>query len=191
MHKTGRLIVISGPSGVGKSTITRLVLQRTGAQYSVSMTTRPQRDGEVDGQNYHFVDRAAFEKMVADGAVLEWAEVFGELYGTPGEPVRQTISAGRAMVLEIDVQGGLQVHRQMPDAVFILVLPPDEAELTRRLAGRGSESPESLKRRLAKANEEIAAAEDSGVYNYRVVNDDLETAVRQIVEIITQECCRQ
>jgi len=125
--------------------------------------------------------------MIDNDEMLEWAEVFGQLYGTPEAPVKQAVDQGRTVILEIDVQGGLQVHRKMPAATFILVLPPGEAELARRLAGRGSEDSAAAAKRLAKAKEEIEAAERSGAYKYRVVNDDLEQAVGRVVDIINEE----
>jgi len=183
----GKLVVISGPSGVGKSSIVREVLARTGAVFSVSATTRRPRPGETDGREYHFVDRPTFEAMIARGELLEWAEVFGDYYGTPAGPVREAIDAGRTVILEIDIQGGLQVHEKHPQAVFVLILPPSEAELRRRLAGRGTEPNGSLQQRLAKAAEEIRTARDSGVYTHLVVNDDLERAIQEVVEIVTRE----
>ena len=183
----GRLVVISGPSGVGKSTIVREALARTGAAYSVSVTTRRPRPGEVDGRDYRFASREAFEKMIADGALLEWAEVHGALYGTPRRPVEEALAAGRTVILEIDVQGGLQVRRKMPDATGVLIEPPSDAELMRRLAGRGTEGPEAVRRRFDKAKEEIRLARQSGAYEYNVVNDDLERATRQVVDILVQE----
>ena len=180
-------MVITGPSGVGKSTIRQEVIRRTGATYSVSATTRPPRAGEADGRDYFFVDRRTFQRMIDNDELLEWAQVFGELYGTPAAPVKQAVDQGRTVILEIDVQGGLQVHRKMPDATFILVLPPGEAELARRLAGRGSEDSAAAAGRLAMARKEIETAERSGAYKYRVVNDDLEQAIRRVVDIINEE----
>ena len=185
--KPGKLVVITGPSGVGKSTIRQEVIRRTGATYSVSATTRLPRAGEADGRDYYFVDRHAFQRMIDDDELLEWAEVFGQRYGTPAAPVKQAVGQGRTVILEIDVQGGLQVHRKMPAATFILVLPPGEAELARRLAGRGSEDAAAAAKRLAVARKEIETAERSGAYKYRVVNDDLEQAVRRVVDIINEE----
>ena len=185
--KRGKLVVISGPAGVGKSTIVRQALAATGAQYSVSVTTRPMRLGEVDGRDYRFVGRAAFEEMIREGRLLEWAEVFGNLYGTPSEPVQQAIAQGRTIILEIDVQGALQVAKAMPSAEFVLILPPDQRELEARLKGRGSEDEESLRRRLGKARQEIDTARASGVYHYIVVNDDLKQAVTEVVRIVQGE----
>jgi len=185
--KQGRLIVISGPSGVGKSTIVREARSRTEAAFSVSATTRPPRPGEVDGTDYLFVDRPAFEKMIAAGELLEWAEVFGQLYGTPAEPVRRALDDGRTVLLDIDVQGGIQVHRAMPSATFVLIVPPGDEELARRLRGRGTEDPQAAAARLAQAKREMDAAEASGAYEYKVVNDELGAAIDEVVAILTQE----
>jgi guanylate kinase len=180
----GRLVVVSGPSGVGKSTIRREAIRQTGARFSVSLTTRPPRRGEVDGRDYRFVDRETFDDMVRRDELLEWAEVFGQRYGTPAEPVRQAVRRGETILVEIDVQGALQVHARMPEATFVLILPPAPEILKQRLLDRGSESEESVARRTAAADREIEAARSSGVYSHYVVNDDLQTAVRQVVDII-------
>lgn len=187
MSNAGKVVVVTGPSGVGKSTILREALRRTDAAYSVSATTRDPRPGEVDGRDYRFVSRQTFERMIADGELLEWAEVFGHYYGTPAKPVRQATDDGKTMILEIDVQGGIQVHEKIPQAAFVLVLPPDEAELKRRLAARGTESDEVLQGRFTKAKEEILAAQRSGIYTHTVVNDDLARAIDAVVGIVTQE----
>lgn len=182
--RKGKLVVISGPSGVGKSTIASQVLQRTGAVFSVSATTRQPRNGEVDGRDYYFVDRPIFERMIAQGEFLEHAEVFGNLYGTPSAPVLQAMSRGLTVMLDIDVQGGLQVAQAMPEATFVLIVPPSFEELRDRLSGRGSEDAAELEQRLAKAEQEIDKARKSGVYSNVVVNDLVERAVDEIVGLI-------
>lgn len=182
--------MISGPSGVGKSTIVRQVLRRTGVAFSVSATTRAPRPDEVDGRDYRFVDRATFDRMVRDGELLEWAEVFGHCYGTPAGPVRQAIEDGRTILLDIDVQGALQVHRQMPDATFVLIAPPGEGAMIRlseRLTIRGSEDKAQVERRLAAARNELEKARRSGIYSHCVVNDNLETAIEAVTAIIQEE----
>jgi len=184
-------VVVTGPSGVGKSTIVSRVRAETGAAFSVSATTRVPRPGEVDGREYRFCDRTTFEKMIAADELLEWAEVFGDYYGTPAAAVTAALDEGRTIVLEIDVQGGLQVHAKAPSATFVLIVPPDDAELKRRLAGRGTENAEAVERRFAKAKEEIQTALESGVYTNTVVNDDLDAAVAQVVEIVKLESIQE
>jgi guanylate kinase len=179
-----RLVVVSGPSGVGKSTIDREAVRRSGAEFSVSATTRPPRPDEVDGREYRFVDRETFEQMIRRGELLEWADVFGEYYGTPAEPVRRAMDEGRTILLEIDVQGGLQVHEKMPEATFVLIVPPDEEALEMRLRRRGTEDEPQFQRRLGKAKQELEVARKSGAYQHIVVNDDLERAIREVVDII-------
>jgi guanylate kinase len=190
-ESSGKLVVISGPSGVGKSSILKQALERTGAVFSVSATTRQPRVGEVPGRDYHFVSRPEFEEMIRQGQLLEWAEVFGNYYGTPLPAVRDAIAARKTIVMDIDVQGGLQVHKKMPDAQFVLILPPSIDVLRQRLSSRGTETPESLNCRLAKAQEEISVAMNSGVYNHSVINDDLGKAICQVVAIINQESIAQ
>ena len=186
-NRPGRLIVISGPSGVGKSTVTRQVLERTGAMFSISATTRQPRAGEQNGREYHFVDVPTFQRMIAENALLEWAEVFGHYYGTPAQPVKDALAQGQCVVLEIDVQGGIQVAKRCPDAAMILITPPDAATLAQRLAGRATDAPEVIARRLAKAQAEMNLARESGVYKYEVVNRDLPEAVAEVLNIIAQE----
>lgn len=176
---------------MGKSTVRREVLRRTGAAYSVSATTRRPRPGEHDGVDYRFVDRGTFQEMIDRGELLEFAEVYGQLYGTPAGPVTQALRQGRTILLDIDVQGALQVAGKMPNATFILMVPPDLEALAERLGARGTEDPHAASRRLAKAREEMDAARQSGVYNHVVVNDDLESAVRQVAAIVNEERCRK
>ncbi len=190
MSDSGRLIVVSGPSGVGKSTILKRVLVETGAVFSVSATTRTRRDGEKDGEHYLFLDEPTFREMIANDELLEWAEVFDHLYGTPSGPVKQAISEGKTVLLDVDVQGGRQVHEHMSTATFVLIVPPDGEVLAARLKGRGSETEDELTQRLSKAQAEIDSAKLSGVYNHMIVNDDLDRAVNELVEIVasnTQE----
>lgn len=187
LENKGQLVIITGPAGVGKSTIVREVLRRTGAILSVSVTTRQRRPGEVDGRDYRFVDRPTFDTLAKAGQLLEWAEVFGQCYGTPAQAVNQALQAGKTVIMEIDVQGGLQVAKLMPQAKYVLIVPPSYEELRRRLAGRGTETPQDLENRFAKARQEIETAAASGVYKYRVINDDLERTIVQVCEILTKE----
>lgn len=186
----GRLFVISGPSGVGKSTISQKLAAESGAVLSVSATTRRPRPGEQDGRDYRFLEVGAFRRMIEQGQLLEWAEVFGNYYGTPAEPVESGLKAGRNVILTIDVQGGIQVAAKRPDAVGILIVPPSQQELRRRLAGRATEAAGAVEGRLAKANQELALARQSGAYCYEVMNDNLDAAVARVMAIVEQETQR-
>lgn len=182
--------MIAGPSGVGKGTVVREVLRRLpdGPMLSVSATTRPPRDGEVDGTDYYFVDDAGFDRMVADGEMLEWAEVFhGHRYGTPKGAVDLHRNAGRDVVLEIDVEGARWVRDRVPDAVMILLVPPSRDELERRLRSRGTEDDAGIAERLAKADWELAQA---ALFDHEVVNDDLDRASSQVAAIIEASSVR-
>jgi len=172
---------------VGKSSIVSEVRRRTGAEFSVSATTRKPRPGERDGQDYFFVDDNTFRSMVDAGEMLEWAEVFGRCYGTPAGPALEALSAGKNVILEIDVQGALQIARKAPDAQFILIAPPSMDELKNRLTGRRSETPEQVAGRFAKAEKEINTARQSGIYQHEVINDDLDAAIDEVVAAIGQE----
>jgi guanylate kinase len=176
--------VIAGPSGVGKGTVVRAVRSRVPGDLvlSVSATTRLPRAGEVDGTDYFFVDVAGFDRMVADGEMLEWAEVFhGHRYGTPAGPVELHREAGRDVLLEIDVEGAKWVRERAPDAVLILLEPPSRGELERRLRSRGTESDASIEERLAKAAGEL---EQRDLFDHAIVNDDVERASSQVAAII-------
>jgi guanylate kinase len=178
------LVIVSGPSGVGKTTVSRAVANRMGLRESVSATTRQKRPGETDGVDYYFISREEFEKRVAAGRFVEWAEVFGQLYGTPLEEVERARATGSVLLLEIDVQGGSRIKRGYPEALAILLLPPDPQALRARLSRRGTEAPEEVERRFAKATEEVAAARAAHCYDAEVVNDDLQTAIDEVVSII-------
>jgi len=179
--------VITGPSGVGKSTIVRRVRELCDAGYGVSATTRAPRDGERDKEDYFFIDDDTFKRMVDAGDMLEWAEVFGCFYGTPADQVRDAVGRGEKIILDIDVQGGIQVAEKIPNARFILIVPPDMETLRERLTKRGSETTEQLERRLSQAQRELRIARESGVYKIEIINDDLEDAIRGVVDEINQE----
>ncbi len=186
--EAGGLIVISGPSGAGKTSICNALLERLPRAYwSVSATTRPERAQEVDGRNYRFVSRDEFARMRERGEFIEAAEYVGNWYGTPAEPVHRVIAEGRYAILEIDVQGGMQVAEKMPESTRIFILPPTCDTLAARLEGRKTESAEQLRRRLAAADGEIAVARDSGCYHHYVVNDVLEDTIAEVLSIIRTE----
>jgi guanylate kinase len=183
----GIIIVITGPSGVGKSSIVSEARRRSDAKFSVSATTRKPRPGEKDTEDYYFIDEKTFKNMVDAGEMLESAEVFGEFYGTPAGPVLQAVDRGERIMLEIDVQGALQVARKLPDAKFILITPPSMDELKSRLTGRGSETQQQIDRRLGQAESELRMARESGIFQHEIINDDLETAIQRVVVAINQE----
>lgn len=179
---TGLLVVVAGPSGVGKGTVHAELRRRLpDAVLSVSATTRAPRPGEVDGVDYDFVDVPTFRRMIADGELLEWAEYAGNLYGTPRDPAAEAVGRGEVVLLDIEVQGALQVKAADPDALLVFLHPPSMAELERRLRGRGTEPDETIARRLEVAREEIAGAD---AFDLQVVNDQLDDCVEQVLTAI-------
>ncbi|AFY31377.1 guanylate kinase [Calothrix sp. PCC 7507] len=174
----GRLIVLTGPSGVGKGTLMRSLLQRhPELYYSVSVTTRSPRPGEINGKNYYFISRSKFEQLVAQGEFLEWAEFAGNYYGTPREAVLNQVKSGKLVVLEIELEGARQIRRSFPSAQSIFILPPSFDELEKRIRGRAQDAEEAIARRLSCAQTEIQAADE---FDMQIVNDDFETALNAI-----------
>jgi guanylate kinase len=178
----GRLLVVSGPSGVGKSSVIDAVLEQSGASFSVSATTREPRTGEVDGEDYWFVDQDTFSGLVRSGGMLEWANYGGYRYGTPRATVLELLDQGVHVVLDIENDGAHQVKRAYPSAVLVFLMPPSRGELERRLRSRGDTSERDIEARLAVADEQILDARAH--YDHLVVNDDLETAIYRVVSIL-------
>ena len=182
------VVVVSAPSGAGKTTVLARVLAETpGLRFSVSHTTRPPRGGERDGVDYHFVDRDRFVRLRDAGALLEWAEVHGNLYGTGLAELEQARSAGCDVLLDLDVQGAAQVRARIPGAVLAFILPPSYEVLERRLRGRGQDDESAIRRRLAAAGREIDAFVN---FDYAIVNEDLELCVAQLESIVSAARCR-
>lgn len=186
LNEKGLLIVISGPSGVGKGTVRKALFHRAGhnLDFSVSMTTRLPREGEIEGKDYFFVTKEKFEEELARGNLLEHAKFVNNYYGTPKDKVIEQLEEGKEVVLEIEVQGALQVKAKMPDAVFIFIAPPSWKALETRLIHRGTETSDIIYERLNKARHEIMFASS---YDYIVVNDEIENAVDKIMAIIRAE----
>ena len=183
-NHTGKLFIMSGPSGAGKGTICQRLIAETDVQLSVSATTRAPRPGEIEGVSYFFMDKDAFLENVEKGKFLEHATVYGNYYGTPKDKVEEKLSQGIDVVLEIDIQGAMKVKENYPDGVFIFILPPSMAELRKRITGRGSETEEVINYRLSQTLNEISYMEK---YDYCVVNGDLDEAVKRVKAIVIAE----
>jgi len=181
----GTVVIVSGPSAVGKSTICKEVVKRLNyVQISVSVTTRAKAQGEVDGVDYRFISKQQFDEQIKKGLLLEYADVFGHMYGTPKSNVDQALRAGKTIILEIDVQGAKLAKAIYPEAVMIFILPPSHADLAKRLNNRNRDDDEAAEKRLDAAGTEIAAAWQ--YYKYMVINEDLKHAVNEMVQIIEQ-----
>ena len=181
----GKLFIVSGPSGVGKNTIlNRIVHEQPHVQYSISATSRAMRPGEKDGVSYYFVTKPQFEQMIADGALLEYAEYVGNYYGTPLAPIEKATEQGIDIVMDLDVVGALKVKSKVPSAVLIFITAPSFQELSHRLSGRGDVAPEVMKERLKRAEWECGQA---GKYDYVVMNDNVDSAVNRVLEIMNIE----
>ncbi|SFH00098.1 guanylate kinase [Sporolactobacillus nakayamae] len=184
----GLLVVLSGPSGVGKGTVCKALRKRgTRLNYSISATTRKPREGEIDGVHYFFKTRDQFQQMIEQDKLLEWAEYVGNCYGTPVDYVRETIESGKDVILEIEVQGALQVKQRFPEALFIFLAPPNLTELKNRIVGRGTETAELIESRMTVAKSEMELMQN---YNYVVENDQVEKACDRIEAIVLAEHCR-
>lgn len=184
----GKAFIISGPSGVGKSTVLKALMEQRGNLYfSVSATTRSPRPGEENGVHYHFLDTETFRRWIAEDEFLEHAEFVGNFYGTPRKYVYQAMEQGQDVILDIEVQGGAQVAAKMPEVVRIFIAPPSWAELERRLTERGTDTPEKIRGRLARAREDADLAAN---YDYLVINDTVDHAMRELDAIMTAEHCK-
>ncbi|THE14420.1 guanylate kinase [Bacillus timonensis] len=190
MKERGLLIVLSGPSGVGKGTVRKAIFSQpdTKFQYSISMTTRKPREGEVDGVDYFFKSKEEFEELIQNDKLLEWAEYVGNYYGTPIDYVESTLQEGKDVFLEIEVQGALQVRKAFPEGLFIFLAPPSLKELKNRIVTRGTETDDLILNRMKVAKEEI---EMMDAYDYVVENDQVELACDRINAIVTAEHCRR
>ncbi len=185
MNKEGLLIVVSGPSGAGKGTICKAFLNKNDEiKLSVSATTRKPREGEIHGVNYYFTPKEEFKEMIQKGEFLEYAKVYDNFYGTPKASVLETLSKGKDVLLEIDIQGAMQVKEKYPNGVFVFILPPSLEELKNRIVGRGTESEEDIKKRFGSAFSEIQQIEN---YDYFIFNDELEKSVNELEVIIYAE----
>jgi guanylate kinase len=187
LNDHGQLIVVSGPSGVGKSTIVNAMVDRLDAVLSISMTTRPMGPTDIDGEHYSFVREKEFRDLVKLGQMLEYAQVYDNYYGTPAEPVEAALADGEIVILEIDAQGFNQVKQRLPDAIGIFIEPPSDDVLLQRLRARKREDEATIQKRFSRARDEIQFARDLGIYKYTVVNDNLADAIDEAVAIVESE----
>ena len=186
---TGKLFVISGPSGVGKGTLVNKILEKNKELFlSVSATTRNKREGEIDGINYYFKEKEEFAKMADENEFLEWATFCENSYGTPKRPVFDKLNDGKDVILEIEIQGAMQVKKNMPSCVLVFIAPPSKEELINRLKGRGTETEEVIKLRVETATKELKVAKE---YDYIIVNDNIEKAADDILSVIKAEKCKK
>lgn len=186
--RQGKTFIISGPSGVGKSTVLHKLFEgRDDLYFSISATTRSPRDGEEDGVHYHFISVQRFQELIEAEALLEYAEYVGNFYGTPKKFVDRAMNEGKDVILDIEVQGAMQVKAKRPETVRIFIAPPSWEELERRLTGRGTDSPEKVQKRLIRAKTELQSADS---YDYFVINDSVENAVRELNAIMLAEHCK-
>lgn len=184
----GKTFIISGPSGVGKSTVLKELFKgRDDLYFSISATTRAPREGEENGVHYHFIDVERFQKLIHEDAFLEYAEYVGNFYGTPKKFVDEAMDAGKDVILDIELQGAIQVTSKRPEVIRIFIAPPSWSELEKRLTGRGTDSPEKIRERLVRAKVEL---QNANTYDYFVINDTVEQAVREINAIMLAEHCK-
>jgi len=188
VETSGLLIVLSGPSGAGKGTLCKLLREEMPElEYSVSVTTRAPRAGEKEGVNYYYIDKETFEQMIVNNELLEWAKVYDNYYGTPKKQVLEHLRQGKDIILEIDIQGAMNIKKQYPKGVFIFIVPPSIQELENRITKRGTDSVEAIKKRLSCACEELSYVTE---YDYVIVNDTVENAIEKLKAVIIAERCR-
>jgi guanylate kinase len=185
-NKRGIVVVISGPSGVGKSTVCHRLCEMLPAEFSVSVTTRQPRPGERNAADYDYISEDEFARLRDSGELLEWAEVYGHHYGTRHTPIERAIAEGRVIILEIDIKGCIQVRKKVPEALAFFLLPPSPLEQKRRIEGRKTDAADVIKRRLEKADGEIRYASESNCYDQFIVNDHLDDTVQAIYRVIRE-----
>ncbi len=186
-NKRGKVVIISGPSGVGKSTVCHRLCESIPARFSVSVTTRPPRPGEANARDYHYISHDEFASLRDNGGLLEFAEVYGNMYGTPAAPVREAIATGEVSILEIDINGCIQVRKAIPETKTFFMMPPSPDEQRRRIEDRKTDPADAIRERLSKADGETRYAMDAGCYDVFIINDDLDETVQTIRDSILKE----